>query len=94
MSYQRKRSVSVNDRGHVVGQDHHRSRLSDHDIDLIRELRAGGMPLREIGEKFEISIQSVSYYARGDRRAQMAVDQKFVHVREPRLRPAPPGEFD
>lgn len=94
MSYQRKRSVSVNDHGHVVGEDHHRSRLSDHDIDLIRDLRADGMTYQAIAIKFEIDKGLVRDYCKGRRRSQLAVDQKFVRPSEPRFRPARAGEFE
>jgi hypothetical protein len=32
MRYRATAPVAVNDRGHVVGQDHHRAKLTDHDI--------------------------------------------------------------
>ena len=34
------RRVAVNDRGAVVGQDHWRAKLTDHDVELIRQLLA------------------------------------------------------
>jgi hypothetical protein len=38
------------------GESHHRSRLSDDDVRLMRELREEGLTYREIAEKFECSI--------------------------------------
>lgn len=34
------RRVAVNDRGAVVGQDHWRAKLTDHEVDLVRALLA------------------------------------------------------
>lgn len=72
----RSRFVTVNDRGHVVGQDHHRSRFTDHEVWLMLELRAGGMSLPEIARKFETSKSVVHGYVHGNRRAQTGVGQK------------------
>lgn len=70
--------MSVNDRGHVIGEDHHRSRLSDHEVWLILELRAGNMRYTDIAEKFEIPKATVASICQGRRRAQTAVGQKGV----------------
>ena len=45
-----------NHTGHRIGQDHHRAKLPDDDVRLMRALRDGGMTYREIAEKFECSI--------------------------------------
>lgn len=95
--FHRKRSVSVNDRGHVVGQDHHRARLTDHEVELVRALRDEGMQLAEIGEKFDIDRRTAARYCAGTRRAQLGTDQKLVSQRLTRYkhrRPARAEEFD
>ena len=68
--------VLVNDRGHVVGQDHHRAKLSDHDVWLIHELCAERIPHRQIAAKFEVSLHTVKSISAGRRRAQTATDQR------------------
>jgi|APSaa5957512576_1039674.scaffolds.fasta_scaffold312101_2 hypothetical protein len=45
-----------NARGWLIGDDHPRAKLTDHDVCLMRELREGGMVYREIAEKFECSL--------------------------------------
>ena len=70
--------VLVNDSGHVVGQDHHRAKLTDHDVWLILELRADGMHLGLIAEKFDISKSQACYICSGKRRGQLAVGQKWL----------------
>jgi hypothetical protein len=71
-----RRLAAINDSGHVVGQDHHRAKLTDHDIWLIHELRAEGIKRREIAIKFEISFYTVCEILAGRRRGQVATGQK------------------
>lgn len=55
---QRRRGlrVRVNDEGRLVGEDHPRAKLTDHDVDLIRELHeAHGLSTTMIARKFEIT---------------------------------------
>jgi transposase len=70
------RSLATNDDGHVVGEDHHRAKLTDHEIWLIHELRAEGMRRREIAEKFEVSVYTIIEILSGRRRAHSATGQK------------------
>lgn len=88
--------VSVNERGHVVGQDHHRAKLSDHDIDLIVELREDGMGYAEIAAKFEISKGMAHDYCNGRRRLHTATGQRSLAPprQRHRFKPARPDEFD
>lgn len=46
--------------GHRIGQTHHRSKLTDHEVELIRCLREGGMRVVEIARKFECSPSNIS----------------------------------
>jgi len=70
------RAVSVNDAGHVVGQDHHRAKLTDHDIWLIHSLRAEGLGYKLIAVKFEVSAATIESICLGRRRAHLVVGQK------------------
>lgn len=58
----------------VVGEHHHRAKLSDADVELIRNLRDEGLTQCEIAEKFEISKAMVSYIVNFQRRAYLATD--------------------
>lgn len=91
-----RRAVSVNDAGHVIGQDHHRAKLSNHDVYLILELRDEGMAYSLIAAKFETSKATIADICKGRRRAQSAVGQKHLAPTKPRIRfrPARPDEFD
>ena len=46
--------------GWRVGETHHRAKLTDHDVELIRLLREGGMKVIEIARKFECTPQNIS----------------------------------
>lgn len=69
------RVLQVNDRGHVVGQDHHNARLTDHDVWLIHELRDSGMPYNAIAAKFEVPKGTIAAICKGRRRGQLPVGQ-------------------
>jgi len=76
-AYQRK-VVGTDDRGRPIGQDHHRAKLTDHEIDLIIELRAQGMWLEVIAQKFEISKSYACEICKGKKRTGMVVGQAVV----------------
>ena len=68
--------VAVNDDGRVIGGDHHRAKLTDHDVDLIIDLRAHGLRYAEIAEKFEVSLSTVASICQGRRRSQTIMGQQ------------------
>ena len=65
-----KRLFGVNEIGLRVGEDHPRATLTDHDVELIRQLADGGMLYRDIAEKFDISKFTVGRICRYERRGQ------------------------
>lgn len=78
-----RRRVWVNDRGHAIGQDHHRAKLADADIQMIVELRDAGLSWREIAGKFDdvpggVSVRHVRNAYHGIRRGHTAVRTKLV----------------
>ena len=48
-----KRITVVNEFGRKIGKSHPRAELTDHEIDLIRELHEQGMSYEQIEKKFE-----------------------------------------
>ena len=44
-----------NEKGYRIGGTHHRSRLTDHEVELLRQLGADGMKVKELAKKFDIS---------------------------------------
>lgn len=72
----KKRLVGVNERGLRVGEDHQRAKLSNHEVELIRQLHEGGMSYRALAEKFEISLGMAWNICNFRLRAQTAVRWK------------------
>ena len=70
--------VGINDEGRRVGQDHHRARLTDADVDLIHALKVDGMQCTVIAQKFDCSVHSVYSICQGRRRIAIATGQRAV----------------
>lgn len=67
--------VWVNERGDLVGESHPGAVLTDHDIDLMHELRDSDPKVwsyAKLAEKFEVSKSCVSMIFSGRRRGQAA----------------------
>lgn len=63
--------VAVNERGHVVGQSHPRAVLTDHEVELLLELRGEGYSLGWLARKFEVSKGCVQGIVSGRNRSQV-----------------------
>lgn len=100
--------VPVTDRGYVIGEQHHRAKLSDHDVELVLSLLEEGMAQRIIAEKFECSRRTIRDIAKGRTRGrapdgyrpprtggQSREIEAQLNSRWPsRIKPAKPEEFD
>lgn len=75
----KKQYVGVNAHGLRIGENHQRALISDHDVELIRELAEGGMRYTEIAEKFEISKVTVGRICRYERRGQTVAGFKCTY---------------
>ena len=76
------RYVGVNDHGNPVGEYHPRAKLTDEDVELIRQLRESDppMPMREIAAKFEVSVGTVHDVVSYRRRATSYVGWRKVRI--------------
>lgn len=75
------RLVGLNEKGSRVGETHHRARLTDHDVDLIRDLREEyGLTYQEIADKFEVSKSTIRDIVKCRRRWQRPESWKRVPV--------------
>jgi len=77
-----KQIIAVNECGRRVGDSHHNSKLTDHEVEVIRELRGEGMTYKWLAEKFEVSKSFIAMICRFERRAQVPSRWKSVHVME------------
>jgi len=74
------RTVPLNDLGRRIGQDHPRATLLDHDVDLILQLRDGGMSYELLARKFEVSKSCIAHICTGRRRSQLVARWVIVSV--------------
>lgn len=81
-----KNYVQVNEHGRRIGESHPRAKLTDHEIDLIRELAEEGMSYAEIAAKFDMkpnraSRSRISHIVACRRRGQTPAKVKRVAAR-------------
>lgn len=76
-----KVSVAINDKGARIGETHQCARLTNADVDMIRELREGhNLTYRVIAEKFEVSKSLVRQICRYQIRCQTPVRWKIINM--------------
>ena len=74
-------TIAVNERGNRVGQSHHNARLTDYEVDMIRQLHfAAKMSYPRIAEKFEVSAHTVKDICLFRRRAEVPARWKVIEV--------------
>lgn len=74
-----KRTVAVNEKGKRIGEDHPRAKLTNHEVELIRQLHAEGWGgYKRLGGKFGVSWAMVRDVVKGRRRCQVAMGWRTV----------------
>lgn len=73
-----RRVVLVNESGHVIGEDHHRAKLSNAQVEDLLSMRDQGVKYVDIAKAFGISKTAVAYIVTFRRRAQTAMGQKTL----------------
>jgi transcriptional regulator len=53
------RVVGINELGLRVGEDHQRATLTDHDVELMRQLREEGLGYKRLAKMFDTSVRNV-----------------------------------
>lgn len=74
------RLVRINANGLRVGEDHPNAKLTDREIDMIRQLHEEGLGYRKLAVMFGCSRSAIRYYVRCERRAQCMAGTRAVHV--------------
>lgn len=75
----KNRMVAVNERGQRIGESHPRAVLTDHEVELLLELRAEGFSYGWLARKFEVHKQTVAKICTGTRRSQIAAIFRRTH---------------
>ena len=65
----RRKLLKFDERGNRIGESNPAAVLSDHDVDLMLELRREGYTYPWLAEKFEVSRETVRSICTGRRRA-------------------------
>ncbi|HHV49092.1 MAG TPA: hypothetical protein GXX56_09065 [Rhodocyclaceae bacterium] len=75
-----QKTVAVNEAGLRIGEDHPNAKLTDGEVEMIRQLHEEGVSYKVLAEKFEISKGAVAKICRYERRGQYLADFKTVPV--------------
>lgn len=75
--------VAVNDSGLRIGEDHPKARYTNHEIELVQQLRDEGMGYGTIAKKMDMPKRTVRDICNGRRRNQYPADFKTIRVPEP-----------
>ena len=67
----KNRMLAVNERGQLIGDSHPGAVLTDHEVNLLLELRAEGYSMGWLARTFEVSKSCVAKIVWGQRRAQV-----------------------
>jgi len=73
-----KRVVNLNADGLRVGESHQRAKLTDHEVDQVRELHDSGIGYRRLAKMFEVSKSLVRDIVKCRKRAQTVVGHREV----------------
>lgn len=73
--------IATNDRGYRIGESHHRSIISDKEVQEILDLHElSGWSYKQIAEQYKVSHWCVSRICRYERRAQTCDHFKKITV--------------
>lgn len=70
--------VQIGEYGKRVGETHGRAKFTDHEIELIRQLKENGMSAVDIAAKMECSKRYVYKLANYERRASVVAEWRRV----------------
>lgn len=73
-----RKVVAINDRGLRIGEDHQRAKLTNFEVELIRQMHRQGLSYRTLAEKFEVSKRTIAAICRFERRSEVPTNWKTV----------------
>lgn len=77
-----KRKIAINERGLRIGEDHQNAKLTNEEVETIRELHHEGLSYKTLAMKFDVSKSLIAAICRFERRAETAATWKTVHVQD------------
>jgi hypothetical protein len=73
-----RKEVRLSVEGQRCGETHPNARLTDHDVELMRQLHEDGMPCSVIAEKFECARTTVSGIVNYSHRIAIPMGRKII----------------
>ncbi len=80
-----QKTIAVNEAGFRVGEDHQNAKLTNAEVELMRQLNGEGLDYATLAEKFEISKEAVGRICRFERRTAYAARVKTVCIADDEL---------
>lgn len=78
-----RKSVAINESGYAVGEDHHNAKLTNEQIDRIRDLHEDyGLSYRQLAAMYGVSKSSIADICQYRRRAQTPFGYKVLNVED------------
>lgn len=75
-----RKRIGINERGLRVGEDHQNAKLTDAEVEMIRELHNEGLSYKTLAVKFDVSKSLIRYIVQYKRRGQVATEWRTVHI--------------
>ena len=75
-----KKQIGINERGLRIGEDHQNAKLTDAEVDMVRELHAEGLSYKTLALKFDVSKSLIRYIVQYKRRGQVPANWRSVHI--------------
>ncbi len=75
-------TIACNDAGVRIGESHQNAKLTDREVDTIRDLYDSGIGYRRLSAMFEVSKTAIRLIVKCERRAQCATRFRTINVVE------------
>jgi hypothetical protein len=76
-------TIAINELGRRIGEDHHNAKLTDNEVELMRELHAEkAMGYRKLAQKFEVAACTVRNIVKYKTRSQMPSEWRVIKTGE------------
>ncbi|MDP2826501.1 MAG: hypothetical protein Q8O52_27930 [Sulfuritalea sp.] len=75
-------TVACNDAGLRIGESHQNAKLTNREVDTIRDLHESGVGYRRLAAMFEVGKTTIRLIVKCERRAQIATRFRAVSVVE------------
>jgi len=72
------RTIAVNERGLRIGEDHQNAKYTNHEVEMVLDLRDEKLSYREISVRMDMPKSTVRDICKGNRRCQTADRWKEV----------------